>query len=874
MAKKEQTMSKKIIVGLSLLMCWYITPSYAADISLAPQVQTANNNTVGATAYSTTGNDTLSSASGVFRATVNNSGWTPGTASYANARSFYSLSHNTTLQGAPYFYFTATAYGGISPVTFDANAFAKGVEFDGGSTTISGASVITATAQGGIGNQAGAMAYGIYNSGSTTEFVGDTQMDISAKAGTGNTSTRTEAYGVNNVSGQTKITGNAVLNVNAIAGNGPDNQSDVYAHAIQINAGSVEITGTADITAVASNGGLNNTTYVTTEGINAVGGTVTIGGNTSINSQATAQIGKAAYAYGIYNMGANVNINNDIKITSTARAHRDAGITAFTSGVYNTSGTTNLTGNVDISASATEGGSIGAYTLRADGGTINVNTTLGNLQTVKLSGDVRAYNTGVVNLVLNDRESYLRGNVRGLVNFKVANGAQWQPIYDNRNGSFNATSLDSNYVSATNSIAALNLADSGVVDLTWDDSHRTTARTMAITNLTGNGGTLKLNTDVLNNSTGDLVNVTTVTGTPTLQAAITYDPVVVNGTGYYTATTNYKPIVATGAILTGVQTESGAYSLLPSFENDILVGLQVGVSSNTKAAASAALEQTLLMQVATNHLQKRLGELRTEKNKETGVWGRLYTGEVSNSKYSKVESDYNGIQFGYDKNIAINKDERKYFGYAVNYTDSNDTFAHGTGESRAYDVAVYQTWLGAKGHYYDIIAKVGRLDSNYQVTDLSNNSSKASYKTWTQSISAEYGYRKQLGASWYLEPQAELSVGHIQSVNYVNSAGMRVHQAGIERVIGRLGLNLGKKLTNGTNFYATLSGLREFACRENIKADSIKYSQDMSGNWGELLLGVTGKINDNSEGYLNVEKLFGGDVSSNWQINIGCRYSF
>ncbi|WP_019878311.1 autotransporter outer membrane beta-barrel domain-containing protein [Succinispira mobilis] len=40
------------------------------------------------------------------------------------------------------------------------------------------------------------------------------------------------------------------------------------------------------------------------------------------------------------------------------------------------------------------------------------------------------------------------------------------------------------------------------------------------------------------------------------------------------------------------------------------------------------------------------------------------------------------------------------------------------------------------------------------------------------------------------------------------------------------------------------------------------------------MLGVTGKINDNSEGYLNVEKLFGGDVSSNWQINIGCRYSF
>ncbi|WP_245867350.1 autotransporter outer membrane beta-barrel domain-containing protein [Sporomusa silvacetica] len=256
-----------------------------------------------------------------------------------------------------------------------------------------------------------------------------------------------------------------------------------------------------------------------------------------------------------------------------------------------------------------------------------------------------------------------------------------------------------------------------------------------------------------------------------------------------------------------------------------------------------------------------------------GVWTRLYTGNVSNTKYSEVESDYKGIQLGYDTGKQVS-DGKIYTGGALSYTTADNSFTRGSGDSKAFDVALYKTWIGKDGHYYDIIAKHGRLTNDYHVTDLSDNYSTADYKTWTSSLSAEYGYRQQLKNGWYLEPQGELTYAHINGVDYTTSSGMNVSQNGINSLTGRLGLGIGKQLTNGNHLYSSLSVLHEFNGKENIQADTLAYSQDMGGTWYEFILGMTAKLSDHSNGYFNVEKLFGGDVRSNWQVNAGCRWSF
>jgi len=486
---------------------------------------------------------------------------------------------------------------------------------------------------------------------------------------------------------------------------------------------------------------------------------------------------------------------------------------------------------------------------------------------------------GEIKLNLNNSDSFLRGNVinnGGTVSLTLANDAVWEPVYDNQNGTITYNSAL--YSTTDNSISSLNLAG-GIVDLTWDDKSRTTTyRNLDIAAFSGTGGTLKINTDVAG-SVGDTVTIGTVSSATNLKVAVTYDrslASITKPTTIYTSA-NYSPVSAASGTdyltLTGVTTESGVYSIKPNFSGTSLTSLAIGASSNTKVAASAASGQANMMQISLNHLQKRLGDLRESPATKTGAWARIYSGEVTNDKYDEVESDYKGIQVGYDKSTLV-KNGRKYIGGALSFTSADNSFTQGSGDSKAYDFALYQTWIGNDGHYYDLIAKHGRLNTDYHVTDLNNNYSTADYHTWTDSLSAEYGYRKQLANGWYLEPQVELTFGRTHDVDYSTSSGMKVQQDSIDRLTGRLGIGVGRKLSNGNHLYTSLSVLHEFKDEENIKADTLHYSQDMSGTWYEYILGMNVKLSDHSNGYFNVEKLFGGYVHSNWQLNAGCRWSF
>ncbi|WP_169717608.1 hypothetical protein SPSIL_001180 [Sporomusa silvacetica DSM 10669] len=714
-------------------------------------------------------------------------------------------------------------------------------------------------------------AYGIYNYGTdaTTQISGSAAITATATSGSkksGYPSTNAHVYGIYNygTDATTNISKDAAIRVKATGGSSEstgfmaDANAEVYGIDNYGTDAITSINGTADIQVEAT------------------------GGSATSSFIATAN----AYAYGIDNSGdaAITTISGDATITATATGGSAASTYAYAAayayGIYNSgTGIVSLEKNATIRATATANSEdTYAYSLYATGGTININQADGNPYTVKLTGDVVATG-GLVNLNLNNSSSFLQGNVvtsgSGTVKLTLANNAVWQPVYDNRNGTITYNS--SLYSATLNTINALDLSG-GIVDLTWDAASRTSSyRNLAITTLSGTGGTFTINTDVANN-TGDTITIGTLSSVSNLKVAVNYDSslaAITQPTTLYSS--SYTPISVTNGgsnlTVTGVTTDNGAYSITPTFSGTTLTSLAVGVGSNTKAAASSASGQATMMQTSVNHLRKRLGDLRNAPEKEDGIWARVYSGDLTNNKYTPVESDYKGIQVGYDKSRQTS-DGRIYTGGAVSYTKADNSFYRGSGDSKVNDVALYQTWLGKDGHYYDIIAKHGRLSSNYHVTDLSNNYSTADYSTGTDSLSVEYGYKKQLANGWYLEPQTELTFGHFNSVNYTTSSGLKVKQDSLTSLIGRIGLGAGKKLNNATQLYTSLSVLHEFKGEQNIKADNLNYNQDLSGTWYEFILGASAKLSDHSNGYINVEKLFGGDVSSNWQVNAGCRWSF
>jgi len=868
---QKKILKRKILLALCLGSMVTIQPAYAATTEIG---------------YSVPGDNVTVSASEIsITKTVADSIAVTGVSNIGYSNFILSNSLTTITAGAKST--SASAYG-INNYEY--------IGGDGATTNISGDAVITITASGGSATStstnvfafANANAEGINNysdGGSTiTSISGDAAITVAATGGSAtHTSTSAYAVAIANATGYgiynhnyddgatTNINGDATITVTATGGRTTSTNENANAYTeVSADAYGIDNSGSSATTSISGDAAI----------------TVTATGGNATATASYAEAEASASAYGISNAGtgATTDISGDAVITVTATGgsatstSTDAIVDASAYGISNSgTGTVSLGKNATIMATANNGNAY-AYSLHATDGTININQVVGNPYTVKLTGDVLATG-GIIKLNLNNSSSFLRGNVvtsgSGTVNLTLSNNAVWQPVYDNRNGTI---TYNSNLYSATlNTINALNLSG-GIVNLTWDDAIRTSSyRNLSITTLSGTGGTFTINTDVANN-TGDIITIGTLSSASKLKVAVNYDSSlakITQPTILYSS--SYTPISVTSGgsnlTVTGVTTDSGVYSLTPNFSGTTLTSLAIGASSNTKAAASSASGQAELMQTSVNHLRKRLGDLRDAPATETGVWARIYSGEVSNDKYTSIESAYKGMQMGYDKSNQV-KGGRTYTGGAVSYTEADNSFYRGSGEIKDCDLALYQTWIGNDGHYYDLIAKHGRLSSDYHVTDLSDNYSTADYHTRTSSLSAEYGYRKQLKDGWYLEPQVELTYGHINGVEYATSAGMSVKQDGIDRLTGRLGLGLGKKLNNGSNLYTSLSVLHEFNGDENIKADTLTYSQDMGGTWYEFILGASDKLSNHSTGYVNVEKLFGGYVGSDWQFNAGCRWNF
>ena len=307
-------------------------------------------------------------------------------------------------------------------------------------------------------------------------------------------------------------------------------------------------------------------------------------------------------------------------------------------------------------------------------------------------------------------------------------------------------------------------------------------------------------------------------------------------------------------------------------------------SETAMAASDAQLALGSMWRVEGNNLMKRMGDLRNDKEAaKGGVWARYYRGEMSaDSAYDRsFDQDYTAFQGGIDK-VQDYKGGKLYTGIAVNRIDGNAGYNSGSGEMSSTGVGVYASWLGSKGHYLDVIARGSKLANDFKLVDLSGNAAKADYDTWAYGISAEYGYRQDLNAGWFVEPQAELSLGHIGSVDYTTSNDVTIRQDSVNNAVARLGILSGKEFTLGgrpSNAYLKASVLHDFGGNGGAvgyyeNSSLALKTGDLTGTWYELGLGANLGIAKNSNLYFDALKTFGGNLRTEWQFNAGLRFTF
>lgn len=265
-------------------------------------------------------------------------------------------------------------------------------------------------------------------------------------------------------------------------------------------------------------------------------------------------------------------------------------------------------------------------------------------------------------------------------------------------------------------------------------------------------------------------------------------------------------------------------------------------------------------------MNRRLGELRDSAG-EQGLWVRMIRGE---NDYKSLDSQHNIYQIGYDRKLS--SDPHWTLGAAFSYTDGEGSYDTGRFDMSHKTLTLYGSRLNDDGSYIDIVGKYSRLNH-----DLENTWGDGEYDANGYSLGVEVGKRFTQDSGFWIEPQAQLIYGYVDSASY-NAGDIRVSQDSMQSLIGRAGVRLGKNFDKG-NVYLRASYLYDFDGDTGVTFTDAQgrqrsFDQDLGGGWCEVGLGTNVNLSDTTHLYFDIEKTFGSDIAITWQWNAGVRWSF
>lgn len=641
------------------------------------------------------------------------------------------------------------------------------------------------------------------------------------------------------------ITGNDTIYTVFANGSDPKTTGGGHITLGDDNTKTVNITSTGSSTygMMSLYGGSKITVNGDTLNINVHGTDYAIGMQAQSNSQTPAA------EIDINTKDTIINATTDEDVVDKGE-HNTIGIIAYSGS------TVNIANNLTVNAGT-------AISTRGHS-TININKD--GTGTVKLNGDI-SFNydektskttiDSTVNLNLTNEESYFNGNIVKSGNppsdkitvhdmdMSLSNGATW-------------TSTAGSFVND------LTLKNGGTVNLAGD------AHTVSVlNNISSDSGVVTTNSlnskvKVAKGAAKDIKSLT-VKGSGQMADAIAKDPSVADKLANVVENESTNKSAATN-VTTDEGEVAGAYSGTVSADGTVSGSL--AKNSTNENISGLGVISLMTWRQENNDLNKRLGELRDSKG-QYGLWTRMSRGEA---KYNDlgIKNQYNYYQLGYDAKVS----DDWILGGAVSYTDGESSFRDGDGTNKHTGFAVYGSRLGDDGSFIDVIAKYAHMKNEY---DTYAGAGDGDYSTNGFAFSAEYGKRFKGENNFWIEPQAELTYGRVDSANFTTAKGVHVHQDSLDSLVGRLGFALGKDIKAG-HVYVRASYLYDFKGDVNMYMDkngvSDSYDHDLGGGWWEFGVDTNLNLGHDTHFYFDVERTASGEVSTPWQWNAGIRYSF
>ena len=303
-----------------------------------------------------------------------------------------------------------------------------------------------------------------------------------------------------------------------------------------------------------------------------------------------------------------------------------------------------------------------------------------------------------------------------------------------------------------------------------------------------------------------------------------------------------------------------------SLNKDTVVKTKNTLMQSSLELASAA--PLALNRIMMNDVRKRLGDIRTS-NGTHGAWARYDGGKFSGD--GGLENDFHTIQVGID---TVPTADAPRMGVAFSYTDSDAEYARGSADMKAYSLAMYSTWMGDNGQFFDLIGRMGTADTDMVV----DGQHKGSMDNVALSMSGEFGWRFDVTNSIYVEPQVEATY------TYVNEDSLSLSTANydvdaVHSLLGRIGFAAGMKCPSDYgNVYVRASAVHEFLGDSKITGvnagNTNVYEIDGKDTWFEYGIGANFNITKSTYMWADVERTTGGALDEDWRATVGVRYAW
>lgn len=638
----------------------------------------------------------------------------------------------------------------------------------------------------------------------------------------------------------------------------------------------------------------------TAYGVESEGNTV-IGTDANIRSVTTEDGNQGA---GIYSTGGSIEIGSRAVVTAEGSNAVGVLVRGVSRIVIIPAGSTtgnqveNSAGKVTFMGSAWITGNLYSLWSQGDGRLIDLSASGRKV----ISGDILSSYGGIINVRMDTADSLFTGASlmeKGGVIVIIPTGSGDQKAQDDLvqddYGEINLTMSNGARWNMTGDSTVTNftLNSGAVVNMTANPDYQT----LTVGNFSGNNGIFFMKSDLETQAAdqSDKVAITTAaagsSGRIQVSDASFARGSEVTGLRHQLLVTD----ASENATFTGEKLDTGGlWDVTPTIENGLNVydaaGNVVGtknewyltkltktVNDDTRPLVYSGDSTYAMYRRSIDTLRQRRGNLRQrgKTDDDGGIWVRSRGGQMEGDGW---DSRYNIFQLGYE----YSDNPGSVYGFFAERGIASPDYGTGRGKEHTLSGGIYGTWYGEHGRYTDIVAKIGRDDT--RIDTYGPYPDKANYRTGEKSLSIEHGRTLYRGKdkSFFIEPQVQLVLGHLNDTSYTTERGTHVERDSLNSAIGRLGIVLGKTKDNGEHpydYYLKASLLHEFGGSQDIhlraaNGETLDTGFDYGETWVEVGLGGTYRFNANTMAYADIERSYSSNLTEKWQINAGISWQF